>query len=133
MQITSVLSLIIAGIIPSIVGFIWYQPRFFGAHWMQLSGIQPQHVEGSYGGSALAFLGLLSGMVTAFVIRQEILSDSTIVSSFEHVSLLWLGLIAMIGLGIVLWERKPVSLYLTSSIYWLVSLLLMTTVLFYLH
>ena len=44
-------------------------------------------------------------------------------------ALVWLGFIATVMLGMVLWERKPFALYVLNSVYQLVNVLLITLVL----
>lgn len=132
-MITSVLSVIIAGIVPSIVGFVWYHPRAFGSLWMRTSGIQPHQIPGERTSSGLAFFGLVVGMVMALVVRSEIQMDLSILDALLHVSLLWIGFVATVVAASFLWERKPFSLYVSTAMYWLLSLGGMTIVLFYFH
>jgi len=42
---------------------------------------------------------------------------------------MWIGFIAPIMFGIVLWERKPVRLYLLNVMFQLISLLVMAVIL----
>lgn len=132
-MITSALSIVIAGIIPSIIGFVWYHPRVFGSVWMRFSGIQPQHVVGKQMSSGLAFLGLVAGVVMAFVVQFEIQMDLSVGDALLHVSWLWIGFVATVAAASFLWERKPLSLYIITASYWLFTLGAMTTVLFYFH
>ena len=128
---TSVFSVIIAGIIPSIIGYLWYEPHVFGAQWMRYSGIQPERTVGKHGSTGLAFLGLVLGISMAYVLQIEIQADTTIVGALAHVFLLWIGFVAAILASSFLWERKPFKLYLIGASYWLLSLGIMTAILFY--
>lgn len=133
MLITDALSVVIAGIASAILGYVWYHPRFFGKSWMRMSRLQPEHAAGKGEGARLASLGLLASIVMAILIKSEIQGTVLLGPALLHVAFLWLGCIATVLLGSFLWERKPLSLYLIVSGYWLVSMILMAAILFYLH
>lgn len=42
----NILFIIIAALIPMIVGFIWYSPKIFGNAWMEAAGMSKEKVEG---------------------------------------------------------------------------------------
>jgi hypothetical protein len=68
--------------------------------------------------------GFVGALVMSFVLAHFI--DFVEVTSFlEGASTgawIWLGFIVPVLLGSVLWENKPVKLYLINVAYWLVSL-----------
>jgi hypothetical protein len=101
--------------------------------WMSMSGIQPERAAGKNGMMGLALLGFFSSIVMAYVIAGEIREAVSLSAALLHTSLLWLGLISTAMLSVIIWERKPYSLYFITAGYWLVSVLTMTVILFYLH
>jgi hypothetical protein len=133
MQMTDILSVVIAGIASAILGYVWYHPRLFGTSWMRMSRLQPEHAAGKGEGVRLASLGLFCSIVMAALIRSEIRGATVLGPALLHTAFLWLGCIATVLLGTFLWERKPLSLYLITAGYWFASMLLMAVILFYLH
>lgn len=58
--------LLLAALVPMIVGFIWYNPKVFGNTWMEVSGMTDEKIKG--GNMALIF-GL--SFVLAFLLAFE--------------------------------------------------------------
>ena len=81
----------------------------------------------------LAFIALLGSMLAAYVLRYFVVMISVynISGAVQLAFLFWIGFIAPAMLGIVLWEQKPVTLYLINSVYWLVALISMSIILLY--
>ena len=68
-------------------------------------------------------LGLVSALVMAWVLSRFVVAG-TFMSGATVGFWIWLGFIATVTLGGVLWEGKPWNLYLLNAAYWLVALLL---------
>ena len=76
----------------------------------------------------MAFIGAL---VMAYVLAHfvQYLEVDSVVGVIQLVFWLWLGLIATVSLGVVLWEGKPWGLYVLNVVYQLISLIVMGVVL----
>jgi hypothetical protein len=57
----------IAAIIPLIVGFIWYNPKVFGAAWMKAAGVSEEKMKGANMGLTF-FLSYLFSCFIAFML-----------------------------------------------------------------
>ena len=68
-------------------------------------------------------IGFMKEIVTAYVLAIMIFSVGLgMITGF----LVWIGFIATSSLSIVLWEKKPIKLYILNNIYSLISLLVMS-------
>jgi hypothetical protein len=111
------------------IATIWYAVLFSGV-WKKLTGIsemKPMPVN-----IALVFIGSL---VMSFILGHSIVFGNT----YTHMSgvaggmmggfFSWLGFIAPVTLTNVLYEKRPWKLWLLDNAFWLVSLLVMGTIL----
>ena len=54
-MIPNILVLIVAALIPLVIGFVWYHPKVFGTAWLQHSGLTEEKIKG---GNKLLIFGL---------------------------------------------------------------------------
>ena len=130
-------AILLAAIANMVLGFVWYGP-LFGKTWMKLSGITMGKIDTQKTktnmniGYALAFLGSL---LMAYVLEHSIvfagayLDVSGLFAGMMGGFWSWLGFIAPVTLGSVLWEGKPRKLWILMNGYYLISLLLMGSIL----
>lgn len=121
-----------AGIVAAIIGFIWYHPKVFGTAWMRLANVTPEMAEqGKKKMHILASVALLASIVAAYVINYFSVESGVydVAGAVRLAVLAWVGFVAPALLGMVLWEQKPVALYLINALYWLVALVAMSVVL----
>jgi hypothetical protein len=119
-----------------VVGSIWFGP-LFGKEWIRLSGLTPEKLEaakkkGMGKTYAVQFVGSL---VMAYVMAHSLV----FASSYLKVSGLtaglttgfwnWLGFVAPVTLGAVLWEGKPLRLWALNNGCQLVTMLVMGVIL----
>jgi len=68
------IAIIVAALVPLIVGFIWYNPKVFGNAWMQASGMTEEQIKGGnmakIFGLALVFAFLLAFTLPTLVNHQ---------------------------------------------------------------
>ncbi len=125
-----------AAIVNMVLGSVWYGP-LFGKTWMKLSGITPDKIDaakakGMGKSYVIAFAGSL---VMSYVLAHAIIFAAAyfkmsgisagLMSGFWN----WLGFVAPVTLGAVLWEGKPWMLWVLMNGYYLLSLLIMGTIL----
>ena len=107
-----------------VLGFLWYGP-LFGKQWMKLMGFNEKSMKGMNMTPLQATIG---GVVTAWVMNYVLAHfvDYTQAANFIDGATagawIWLGFIATVQLGSVLWEGKPVKLYVLNTAYYLVAL-----------
>jgi hypothetical protein len=120
-------AILVAAMTVFIVGMLWYSPLLFGKQWMKLAGMT--EADAKKGNMAASmFFGFVSNVVMAYVLSLVFawLGNVTDLQSALFVAgLMWLGFVGTVSLGSVLWEKKPLSLYVLNNAYSLLTMLLM--------
>ena len=126
----NLLAVFVAALASYFLGALWYSPVLFGKMYMKMSEIRPgkkphPNVTRSY------IFGFLSTLVMSYVLAHFIdyAGATTAVDGAIAGLWLWLGFIATVTLGSVLWENKSFKMYVLNNTYNLVSLLLMGAIL----
>jgi glycerol uptake facilitator-like aquaporin len=107
------LALSIAAFVKFFLGWLWYSPVLFAKPWMRLAGIDCQ----SNGGVGKAiFLEFLGSFVMAFVLLHAVhYAGATTAAQGAAVGFFnWIGFIAVATMGGVLFEKRPLKLYLIN-------------------
>ena len=126
-------AVVVAAIAGYAVGALWYSPVLFGKVWMRLMEITPEKMEANKGKSmgkmyAIGFVGtLLMSYVLAHFVGMALVAD--ISGALQLGFWLWLGFIATVLLGSVLYESRPWKLYFINAAHYLVALLVMAIIL----
>jgi hypothetical protein len=131
------LAVVVAAIISMVIGSVWYGP-LFGSMWMKETGMKkpakmtPTIKKMMMKSYSLMFVGSL---VMAFVLAHAIIFAAAymgeagvsggLMSGFWN----WLGFVAPVTLGSVLWEGKSWKMWALNNGYYLVTLLAMGVVL----
>ena len=127
------LAVVAAAVASMAIGAAWYSPLLFGKEWMRLSGMSPEFIEGvkAKGTWKMYGVGFIGALVMAFVLAHLVflMEATTLNDALDLGFWLWLGFIAPVQLGVVLWEGKSWKLYLINTSYYLVSLPAMASIL----
>ncbi len=127
------IAVVAAAVVSMILGWLWYSPVLFGNLWMKLSGINPKKVGKSKqkGMGKLYFIAFIGLLVTAYVLAHfvDYLEATTISAGMQAGFWIWIGFVAPVMLGTVLWDEKPWRLYFILAGYQLVSLLISGSIL----
>ena len=129
----NLLAVVAAAVASMVIGFLWYSPFLFGKMWMELSGMSKAKLgkeksKGMMPSYLATFVGsLVTGYVLAHVISYT--QSATIMDGAVAGFWLWLGFVATVSLGMVLWEGKPIKLYILKNAHQLVSLMVMGAIL----
>lgn len=122
------LAVLISGIVSMIIGSLWYGP-LFGKAWMKAGGFSKGDMAKAKkkGMGKLYFAAFIGALVVAFVLAHFVryLTASSFVEGAQAGFWLWLGFIAPVLLGSVLWECKPIKYYLINVFYWLIDLIIL--------
>jgi Protein of unknown function (DUF1761) len=130
------LAVAVAALANMFIGFVWYGP-LFGKTWMKLSGITPGEMDSAKasGMGKTYLLAFAGSLVMSYVLAHALVFAASyfgmsgisagLMSGFWN----WLGFIAPVTLGAVLWEGKTWTLWLLMNGYYLVTLLVMGTIL----
>lgn len=126
-------AVLVAAVANMAIGALWYSPLLFGKLWMTFSGLSEGRLAElkARGMGRLYGVNSIAALVMAFVLAHfvEIWGVFDMAGAAELAFWTWLGFIATIMLGSVLWEGKPILLYIINISYYLVSLFVMTGIL----
>jgi len=125
----NLVAVLIAAVAAFVVGSLWYSPFLFGNVWMKLAGVKKSKKAKLMW---LRFLIYLVGMlVMAFVLAHFLVFAAavTYVEALITAFWLWLGFIAPITIGGMLWENKSIKLFVLNNAYNLIALGIMACVL----
>lgn len=125
------LAVLIAGLIPMVIGSLWYSPLMFGKAWQVLAGVKahtPEEMQRMKDKAKPAYAATLFGnLITAFLMANLFawLGVGGVASGLELAFWLWLGFAATIGLTFSLFQQKPIKLFMIEYSYVLVNWLIM--------
>jgi hypothetical protein len=123
----------VAAVAGMVIGFAWYSKFLFGKMWIQMMDISDSTMKKGMGKSAA--LGFVAQLVMAYVLAHfvqvaaAVEGSVTISNTLMLAFWIWLGFVATVMIGVVLWEGKPWKLYLLNIGYQLVALLAMASIL----
>ena len=131
MQTVNFWAVLVAGIVNMAVGMVWYGP-LFGKLWKNLMGFTDESMKSMKLSPAYAMTGgLITALVMAYVLGHFILLTNAVGlnGAWQLAFYVWLGFMATVSLGGVLWEGKSLKLVLLNTAEQLVSVFLMAVVL----
>lgn len=74
--------LLVAALIPMVVGFIWYNPKVLGTAWMEASGMTDEKIKGS--NMAVIFgLSFVFAILLSFAMHPMVIHQMGVYSIFE--------------------------------------------------
>lgn len=127
------LAVIVAAVVGFIVSFVWWGP-LFGGKWAAYMGYTEKDMKkakekGGMGGKMV--IAFIAQLIMAWILAVLIAATGSVVmmSVLLLAFWIWLGFVATIGVGVVLWNEKPWGFFWLNSIGWLVTLLVMAIVL----
>ena len=126
------LSVLAAAIASMVIGFLWYVP-LFGKQWIKLMKFDDKKLkEAKKKGMGKAYaLTFLTSLIMSYVLAYFVgyMEASTISEGAILGFWVWIGFFATTQLGIVIWEGKPVKLYLLKTLNELATLAAMGAIL----
>lgn len=131
-------AVLVSAVVSMVIGSLWYG-KLFIKPWMELSGISSMSPEKTKEMKVAAnksyMLQLVASLVMAYVLAHFVV----VVAAYDQMGgwmsgmftglWLWLGFVAPITLGSVMWEGKPWKLWFINTSNWLVTLLVMGAIL----
>jgi uncharacterized membrane protein len=129
------LAVLAAAISNMAIGFLWFGPLFGNAWTSAMGWTESEMAAGrekmKKDGWKTYALQALGALVMAYVVAHYFVFASTYTQTFGIVGGLmvgfwsWLGFVAPISLGVVLWDGKPWKLFFVQAGYYLAALLAM--------
>src|SRR3989344_6061991 len=131
------LAVVVAAVASTALGALWYSPLLFGKQWMALSGMSPEVLDAAKNRGmgklyAIAFVGSLAMsyvLAHALVFASAYMAVSGISAGLTTGFWNWLGFVAPVTLGSVLWDNKPWGLRVLKHGHYLLSLIIMGVIL----
>ncbi len=124
----NLVAVLVAAVVSYVIGWIWFSV-LFGKAWTRLSGFTGKKMEAmKKKGMAKSYLLMFVGtLVMSYVLAQfvDYAGAVTFGDGMTAGFWLWLGFIAPVQLGMVLWGEKPWTLYFIDTFHNLVALLVM--------
>ena len=126
------LVILVSAIISFIIGALWYS-LLFGKSWTKLMGFSAKDIEKTKKKSMVKtyFMGFIAQSIMAYVLANFVIyaDAKTFLEGIQVGFFIWLGFVATISLGMILWEKKSIKLYLINTGYWLISLIIQSMIL----
>ncbi len=119
------LAILMAAIVSMVIWYFWYSPSLFGKAWMKSIGMKKDSMPRKTNtktimGYVYMFVGtVISVLVISILIHA--FGITTFSSAAELALLFWVGSVAIVKLGDVLWEGKKFNYYVINIMYYLVS------------
>lgn len=125
-----------AAVVSMIIGYLWYGP-VFGKPWMKEMGFTKEKMDAAMKKGMAKTYGFMfvGSLVMSYVLAHSTVfaasylkmtgAPAGLMSGFWN----WLGFVAPVTLGSLLWENKSWKLWLLNNGYYLVTLMAMGTVL----
>ncbi|MBX4210828.1 DUF1761 domain-containing protein [Candidatus Parcubacteria bacterium] len=126
-------AVIVATIVHFVIGWLWYGP-LFGKKWQHLSG----HSMGSGSKDKMMksmIIMLVGSFLMAYVLAHALVFGIAYTKmggwtgGVQGAFYYWLGFVAPVTIGVVLWDGKPWKLWFINAGYYLVSLCVMGAIL----
>ncbi len=130
-MVINYLAILVSAVASFALGYLRYGP-LFGKQWMNMTGLGKNGMRKMKMKPAVSMiLGFLSTLLTAYVLAMFVFftQSTTIMSGITLGFWTWLGFIATTTLGSVLWENKPMKLYVLNNAHNLLSILTMSVIL----
>lgn len=123
----------VSTVVAFVIGALWYSPLLFRKAWIRLSGIKPGDMQKSKKkGMGKLYLGaFIALLVMAYVLAHFVryVAASSASDGMQLGFWLWLGFVAPVQFGVVLWQSKPFKLFLIDTCNYLVILEVMASIL----
>jgi len=128
----NLLAVLVAALAHMVIGAFWYSPVLFGKKWMALSGMTKEKMEHCHPSMHKMYaIGFLVSLVMSYVLAHVLqLGSTTLVLALQTAFWIWLGFMATISLNSVIWGGRDKMLWVLDNAYYLVSLLVMSAILF---
>jgi hypothetical protein len=126
----NILAVVVAAAVSFGIGSLWYSPLLFGNQWAELAGLKMDNIDKNQ--MIKGMMGSVVGaLITSFILNHilMVLEVSSVAFAIKVSLGIWLGFIATTTINVVLYEQKPVKLFLINNAGSAVSLIAMATVL----
>lgn len=101
-------AVLVAGIVHTVIGLVWFMPKLFGNSWVELTGKEMKPA------GRWIPAGLIGHQVMAFVLALiiNLANVTNVVGGVVVGILVCLGFMATLEIGELIWEKIPFKLFL---------------------
>jgi hypothetical protein len=118
-------AVIVAALAHYILGGLWYSPLLFGNKFLQVINWQPEKVTeiGNQSHAKELFIAFLLSLLLVFILAHfvQYTKATTAMAGIQTALWLWLGFVATTQLPTVIFEQRPLGLFLINVGYQLVG------------
>ncbi|HUS12595.1 MAG TPA: DUF1761 domain-containing protein [Pyrinomonadaceae bacterium] len=118
-------AVIVATLVHFILGGLWYSPLLFGNKFLQIIGWTPQQLEQmqAKGPAKELIVAFVTSLILVYVLAHFVQNTkaNNAMAGIQTAFWLWLGFIATTNIATVLFEQRPLGLYLINAGYQLVA------------
>ena len=114
-----------------VVGTLWYRPKVMGNRWQKLTGADPNNPKSkvaAYLGSFLASAVTATVLAGATYVAASHFGTPYLGAALLTAALLWAGFTASRILVHELFESRPIGIFLITTVYELVTVLVMAVI-----
>jgi hypothetical protein len=104
----NLLAVLVAGIVHTVIGLLWFMPKIFGNLWVELTGKEMKPA------SRWIPAGLIGHQVMAFVLAVivNLANVTNVIGGIVVGILVCLGFMATLEIGELIWEKIPFKLFM---------------------
>lgn len=104
----NLLAVLVAGVVHTVIGLVWFMPKLFGNSWVELTGKEMKPA------GRWIPAGLIGHQVMAFVLALiiNLANVTNVVGGVVVGILVCLGFMATLEIGELIWEKIPFKLFL---------------------
>ena len=125
------LSVVLATLLPSIMGFLYYNPKTVGKAWMDSLGITEEDIQNSGGMAVKMGLSVVLAFLLSFYLVMTVNGPGQEgeFDTFQHGAFHGFGLALTVALPVLitngLFEMKTWKNLLINALYWMITIILM--------
>ncbi|MGA2485597.1 MAG: DUF1761 domain-containing protein [Roseiarcus sp.] len=118
-------AMLVAAIVRFVIGGVWFSPFAFAEPWRRLVGLSAEQMKATMPRAIAA--DVVASLLMAWVLAHAVVyAGATTLGTGVAVGFFnWLGFVAVIQFTTVLYEQRPLKLFVIQSGFNLLSLLLM--------
>jgi Protein of unknown function (DUF1761) len=125
-------AVLVSAIVNMVLGSLWFGP-VFGKAWSRSAGMTPEKMDAAKksGMHWSYFLMFVGSLLMAFILAHAVLFTALAVGMMGISAGLvvgfvaWIGLVAPVTIGVVLWDGKPWKYWAITYLYYLIGFMVM--------
>ena len=121
-------AVIVATLVHFILGGLWYSPLLFGNKFLQIIAWTPQQLAAmeAKGATKELIVAFITSLILVYILAHfvQYTKATSAMAGIQTGFWLWLGFIATTNIATVLFEQRPLGLFLINVSYQLVACML---------